>query len=193
MHAFRGTGILLLFCILPVAAQNPDRFASPAAGFSLHKPTGWTFVGSRTRADVTKEELQKAFEQQQTVTLVAMTNPEALLSDFQVTLIPRGQRLAAASPKQILELLVLPSVQERHPELKLESPVRELKLSGHAAAEYVATDTVRTKELAMPVRVRAILVARGSFFYLIDVMAAAGDEQSSRDFEKILSSITIDR
>lgn len=193
MRILRCAVIVLSLSILPAAAQDADRFASAPAGFSLNKPAGWTFISSRTKADVTSADLQKAFEQQGTVSLVGMTNPEALFSDFQVTLIPRLERLAAATPKQILELLVLPSVQKQKPGLKLESPVRELKVSGHAAAEYVATDTIRTKELAMPVRIRAILVARGKFFYLIDVMAAGGDEQTNREFDKILSSITIDR
>ena len=121
-----------------------------------------------------------------------MTKPEALLSDFQVTLIERRRDLAFASPKQILELLVLPAVQKGKPGLTLEGPVRELEVSGHPAAEYVATDTLRRDTLAVRLRIRPILVARGRFFYLIDIAAAAQDEQSNRDFEKILSSIKID-
>lgn len=109
-------------------------------------------------------------------------------------MIPRNQNLAKASPKQILELLVLPSLQKGNPGFALESPVRELTLSGHPAAEYIATDTIRTKAMAVPVRVRAILVARGKFFYLIDMVAPAeGGEQTSEDFATILSSIAIEK
>ncbi|MEA2491554.1 MAG: hypothetical protein QOH21_3346 [Acidobacteriota bacterium] len=190
MHGLRCAVLLLSLSILPAAAQ--DRFESAAAGLSLSKPTGWAFVASGTKADVTNEDLQKAFEQQQTLPLVAMTNPQALFSNFQVTLIPRNQSLATASPRQILELIVLPSVQKRFPELKLEVPVRELEISGHSAAKYVATNTIRRGELAMPLRTQAILIARSKFFYLIDFTAAADDDQATRDFEKIVSSITID-
>jgi len=85
-------------------------------------------------------------------------------------------------------------VQKGSPGLKLESPVREFKLSGHAAAEYVATDTIRTRTQAAPVRVRAILVARGKFFFLIDMVAPAeGSDQTDEEFATILSSITIEK
>ena len=193
--------IALSLFLLPIAAQDADRFESASAGFSLSKPAGWTFVSrgrvarSSPNADVSAEELQKAIDQQETVPLVAMIKDQAPFNpDFQVTLIPRNQNLAKASPKQILELLVLPAVQKGSPGLTLESPVRELKVSGHPAAEYVATDTVRTRAMAVPVRVRAILVARGKFFYLIDMVApAAGGDQTSEEFAKILSSIAIEK
>lgn len=193
MNVLRCAVVALLLCSLPAAAADVEKFESATAGFSLDKPAGWRFVSRRPTADVSAEELQQAIEQQKTVALVAMTKDTELFLDFQVTLIPRNQNLAKASPKQILELLVLPSIQKQKPGLTLESPVRELKISGHPAAEYVATDTIRTKDMAMPLRVRAILVARGRFFYLIDmVAAAAGSAQTSAEFEKILASIAIE-
>lgn len=194
MNVLRCAVLALFLCSLPVAAQDSDRFANATAGFSLSKPAGWTFNASRTKADLSDEELQKAFAQKPTVPLVAMTNPAHLFTDFQVTLIPRNPVLAGASPRQIVEQVVLPNLKKRSATLTVQSPVRELELSGHAAAEYVATDTIRTGELAMAVRMRAILVSGPRFFYLIDMFTAAADEaRSKEDFAKILSSITIDK
>ena len=43
-------------------------------------------------------------------------------------------------------------------------------------------------------RVRAILVARGKFFFLIDMVAPAeGSDQTDEEFATILSSITIEK
>ena len=179
----------LFLCTLPLAAQDSDKFVSATAGFSLSKPAGWTFDARRTNASPSAEELQKS-----SVRLVAMTHPEDLFTDFAVTLIPPNPVLADASLKQIVEQVVLPNIRKRSATLTLQSPVRELELSGHPAAEYVATDTIRMEKLAMPVKMRAILVRSGRFYFLIDMFTAAVDEaRAKEDFAKILSSITIEK
>lgn len=190
MNALRLAVMALFLCTLPVAAQDSDKFVSKTAGFSLSKPAGWTFDARRTNANLSAEELQKG----SSLRLVAMTKPESLFTDFAVTLIPPNPVLADASLKRIVEQVVLPNLQKRSPGLKVQSPVRELEISGQPAAEYVATDTIRTGELAMDVRMRAILVRGPKFYYLIDMFTAAVDEaRSKEDFAKILSSITIDK
>lgn len=192
MNVLGRAVMALFFCTFAVAAQDADRFVSAAAGFSLSKPAGWTFDARRTNTSA--EELQKAVAQKASVRLVAMTNPKQLFTDFAVTLIPRNPALAGATPRQIVEQVVVPNLKKRSPGITVQSPVRELELSGHAAAEYVATDTIRSGELAMPVRMRAILVDGGKFYFLIDMFTAAADEAgASEDFAKILSSIAIEK
>jgi hypothetical protein len=193
MKAIRCAVIALSLYTLSAAAQDADAFKSATAGFSLKKTAGWQFVPSaRATPDVTAEELQKAYDQPTTVSLVALMRDEAF-GNFGVTLLPRRPNLEKASPKQILELLVIPSLTKQFPDFKLES-LREVKLSGHAASEYVATYTVRSRVGTMPVRVRAILVPRGKFFFLVDMTAPLeGYEQASKEFASMLSSITIDQ
>ncbi len=192
MKAIRSAVIALSLYTLSAAAQDADTFKSATAGLSLKKTTGWQFVPrERATPDVTAEELQKAYDTPTTVSLVALMR-EAAFGNFEVTLLPRRPNLAQASPKQILELLVIPSLTKQFPDFKLES-LKEVKLSGHAAAEYVATYTVRSRVGTMPVRVRAILVPRGKFFVLTDMTAPLeGYEQASKEFASMLSSITIE-
>jgi hypothetical protein len=209
MNVLRCAVIALSLCTFPVAAQESERFVSATAGFSLNKPAGWRFVSredvnkSRANVRLSDEELQKALDQQKaTAPLVAMikhVEPSGGPGpDFQVTLVSRHPALADASPKQILEL-VLPTLQKGYPDFALESPIREFEFAGHAAAEYVATYTLRTKVRAQggsvfPVRGRLIVVPRGKFFFLIGMVAPREDyDRSNEEYAKILSSITIDQ
>lgn len=192
MRPIRSAVIALSLFTLSAAAQDADTFKSATAGVSLKKTAGWQFVPrERATPDVTAEDLQKAYDAPSTVSLVALMR-EAAFGNFEITLLPRRQNLVQATPKQILELLVLPSLTKQFPDFKLES-LREVKLSGHAGAEYVATYTVRSRLGTMPVRVRAILVPRGKFFFLTDMTAPLeGYEQASKEFATMLSSVTID-
>lgn len=191
MNAMRCAVIALSLCTIPAAAQDSNTFTSATAGFSLKKPTSWTFESlGRTTADVNAEDLQRLHDGPGKLVLVQLSK-EGRLDSFGVTLLGRPPRIAHASPKQVLEHLVLPGLQKGRPGFTLES-LRQVELSGHEAAEYVATDTIRSEAGSMRIRLRAILVARGEFFFLIDMMAPVESyERSSEEFAAILSSITI--
>ncbi|HJQ41407.1 MAG TPA: hypothetical protein VKB93_30060 [Thermoanaerobaculia bacterium] len=192
MKTIQTAVLALSLFTLSAAAQDADTFKSGTAGFTLKKTAGWQFVpGARGTADVTDAELQKAYDQPTTVTLIALMREQSF-GNFEVTLIPKRPNLAKATPKQILELMIIPSLKQQFPDFTLGS-LQEVKLSGLDGAEYVATYTVRSKIGTMPVRVRAFLVPRGQFFFLIDMTAPIqGYEQASKDFAAMLSSIKIE-
>jgi hypothetical protein len=205
MKAIRCAMIALSLATLSLAAEDSNKFESPAAGFSLKRPAGWRFVSreevsaSRSNLRLSDEELGKLVEQQVNAPLVAMIKNDersvGLSPNIQVALRPMEPVLATMSPKDILEL-ILPTVQKGFSDFALESPIREFKLSGHQAAEYVATYTLQTKVAAkggsvFPVRGRTIVVPRGKLLFFIGMVASAGDDQARKEFETILSSITI--
>lgn len=201
MNVVRCAIVFLLVCA-PAVAQDANLFESATAGFSLKKPTGWRFASleqvTKNRASVrlNDEELEKLVQQQATAPLVVMTKHEepfdGLNPSFQVLIRPLPASLAGATPKQILEL-VLPSVQKAYQDFARESPIREFTMSSHAAAESVATYTVRTKEGGVfPTRGRMIVVPRGQFMFLMSASAPPeGEDQSNEAFESVLSSISI--
>jgi hypothetical protein len=207
MNVMRCAVLALSLCALPVAAQDSSRFENAAAGFALTKPAGWRFVSqqevakSHANTRVSDEEMQKFIDQGKgTGPLVAMIKNEVPPSgndpNLQVMLLPLQPVLAAASPKEILEVF-LPPLKKAYPDFALESPIRELKLSGRAAAEYVATYTLQTKVRAkggsvFPVRGRMIVVPRGKFMFVIGMISPRdGDKQAGEELAKIVSSITI--
>lgn len=189
MNILRRLLIGLSLSTDPAAAQNADTFTSKTAGVTVKKPTGWTFdFDGRTTPDVSAEDLQAI--QPGRLTLVQLSK-EGAFNNFGISLLARPPHAAGASPQQVVEYLVLPGLQKGHPELKVEA-LRPVEVSGHAAAEYVATDMIRSPAGNMPVRLRAILVPRGKFFFLIDMMAPiAGYDESTKDFVRILESIVI--
>lgn len=187
MKALHCAVIALSLSTLSAAAQDADTFNSATAGFTLKKAAGWKFV---TNAPVTAEELRKAYDQPATVSLVTLAREESF-GNFGVTLIPRRKNLEKATPKQILEFLVLPSLSKQFPDFQLAS-LQDAKLAGRDAAEYVATYTVLSSVGSMPVRVRALLVPRGQFFFLIDMTAPVRRyEEFDKELASMVSSITI--
>jgi len=155
MNRSRCVVLVVLAITSSASAEEASKFESATAGFAVQKPAGWRFASleqvtrNRTSVRMSDEELQKQLELHATAPLVVVMKHEepydGLNPSFQVILRPLPPSLAEASPKQILEL-VLPTIQRGYPDFALELPIREFKLSGHAAAESIATYTVRTKE-----------------------------------------------
>ena len=199
MNAIRGAAIALTLCVLPLAAQDPNRFESVAAGFSVTKPAAWTFVSQqqalKARGDVqlTDEELQK-LSSEAPAPLVAFMKPvfSGISPSFQVIVHPMEPDFVGLSPKELLEL-ALPTMQSGLPDFAIETPARAVKLSGHHAAEYVGTYTTRDqKGRAFPTRNRLIVVPGKQYLYFIGMTASRdGYDRLSEEFATILSSITI--
>jgi hypothetical protein len=185
--------LLIALSLWPVSAvaQDVDTFTSTTAGVTVKKPAGWTFdFDGRKTPDVSAEDLQAIDDKPGRLSLVQLSK-EGAFDNFGISLLSRPPHAAGASPEQVVEYLVLPALQKGRPELKVEA-LRPVEVSGHPAAEYVATDRIRSPAGTMPVRLRAILVPRGKFFFLIDMMAPmAGYDESSKDFVRILESIVI--
>lgn len=190
MNILRRLRIGLSLFTDPALAQNVDTFTSKTAGVTVKKPTGWTFdFDGRTAPDVSAEDLQAIDGKPGRLTLVQLSK-EGAFNNFGISLIARPPHAAGASPQQVVEYLVLPALQKR-PEFKVEA-LRTVEVSGHAAAEYVARDMIRSPAGNMPVRLRAIIVPRGKFFFLIDMIApVAGYDEATKDFVRILESIVI--
>jgi hypothetical protein len=191
MNILRRLLIGLSLSTDPAVAQNVDTFTSKTAGVTVKKPTGWTFdFDGRTTPDVSAEDLQAIDGKPGRLTLVQLSK-EGAFNNFGISLVARTPHAAGASPQQVVEYLVLPALQKERPELKVEA-LRPVEVSGHAAAEYVATDMIRSPAGNMPIRLRAIIVPRGKFFFLIDMMAPiAGYDESTKEFVRNLERIVI--
>lgn len=191
MNILRHLLLALPLLTDPAVPRNVDTFTSKTAGVTVKKPTGWTFdFDGRTAPDVSAEELQAIEGKPGRLTLVQLSE-EGALNHFGISLLAQPPHAAGASPQQVIEYLVLPALQKGRPEFKVEA-VRPVEVSGHAAAEYVATDIIRSPAGNMPVRLRAIIVPRGKFFFLIDMMAPiAGYDESAKNFVRILESVVI--
>jgi hypothetical protein len=78
-------------------------------------------------------------------------NKEGAFDNFGISLLARSPHAAGASPKQVVEYLVLPALRKGRPEFEVEA-LRPVEVSGHAAAEYVATDMVRSPATTNPAK-----------------------------------------
>lgn len=201
MNAIPGAAIALTLSVLPLAAQDPNRFESVEAGFSVTKPAGWTFVSeqqavkARGDAQLTDAELQK-LALEAPAPLVAFMKPvfSGISPSFQVIIYPMEPDFAGLSPKELLEL-GLPTMQRGLSDFAIETPAREVKFSTHNAAEYVGTYTTRDQRgRAFPTRNRLILVPGKKYLYFIGMTASReGYDRLSEEFAAILSTITIEK
>lgn len=193
-------------CPVLVTAQDAERFESAAARFSLTKPAGWTFVSHEGEPELrmsdedwqhvdeeARKELRKKFEQV-TVPMPLVTIGKTVGSSeviVTVVLLPLPPGVAKVSPRKIVETSFA-GTKKLFPDIKLETPMRELTVSGRRAAEYVARYTLPIDGEVVPMRTASIVVPRGRTVFLIGlVVTRPGDHPYLEDFGKVVSSITI--
>ena len=191
---------------VPVSAQDAEKFESAAVRFSLTKPAGWTFVSHEGETDLrmsdedwqhvdeaARKELRKKFEQL-TVPLPLVTIGKASGSSevlVTVVLLPVPPGMANVSPREIAERSFA-GAKTLFAGIKLETPIRELTVSGRRAAEYVARYTLPIDGEEVPMKTASIVVPRGKTLFLIGlVVTRPGDDPYLEDFGKVVSTITI--
>lgn len=195
---------VLLVLSLSAAAQDSitpssHRFTSKAARFSLVMPDGWSFVShdganirlSEEELKQVDEELRKKVERLALPLPVVMMTRNGASSEGVVSVFVAPLSVKGASPRRILELSFA-EAKKIFPDLTLETPMRELEVSGRPAAEYMATYTVRMTDGAIASRGGLIVVPRGEQLFIINLVAVPPDDrQYVDDFAKIVASITI--
>jgi hypothetical protein len=195
----------------PLPAPQPNRFESADGRFSLTKLENWRFVpieeAKSLRADLKlgDEEMQKKFEKPDaflesngvtklvTITKPGFTGLTGARPMLQVSVRPLEADMPNPSPKNVVSE-TLRELEKLFPDLIVNSPVRELELAGHPAADYVATYALRTKEgRVIPTRNRLVVVVASIRIFFIAMGSAPGDDQSQQELETIVSSIAVDR
>jgi hypothetical protein len=191
---------------LPVTAQDAERFESAAARFSLTKPAGWTFITheGETGLRLSEEEWQRVDEEarkalrkkfeQLTVPLPLVTIGKTVGSSevvVVVVLMPLPPGVANVSPLKVLESSFTEK-KKLFPDVELETPMRELTVSGRRAAEYVARYTLPMDGKKVPMRTASLVISRGKSLFLIAlVVTRPGDDPHLEEFREVVSSITI--
>jgi hypothetical protein len=110
MNVLRCAAIALSLSVLPLAAEDPNRFESASAAFAVSKPTGWTFV-SQQQALKTRREVQLKDEELQKLAaeapgpLVAMMKPvsSGISPSFQAIAYPMEPDFEGLPARQMLE------------------------------------------------------------------------------------------
>lgn len=175
----RSAVLALSLCTLPVLAKDANRFESAEARFALTKPAGWRFTFTVKEGPPP---------------LVAMTKYKkphrGFNPNFQVSRFPLPPAIADLSPKYFLEEM-LRQTEKLYADFTLESPIREVTVDGRVGFEFVAT--FRLPQARAPrVRTRVLVVSRPDSIFVIGMVAPAeGPEQSTEEFAKMLSSVSI--
>jgi len=139
----------------PRPAPQPNRFETSDGRLSLTNPENWRFVpieeAKRARAGLklADQELQKKFENPAaflegngvtklvSITKQGFTGLTGAQPTLEVSVRPLEADMPDPSPKDVVSE-TLHGLEELFPDLVVNSPVRELKLAGHPAADYVA-------------------------------------------------------
>jgi hypothetical protein len=191
---------------VPVIAQDAERFESAAARFSFTKPAGWSFVSheGETELGLSAEDWQHLDEEMRkelrkkleglVVPLPLVTIVKTVGSSevaVTVVLMPLPPGSGNVQARKILERSFA-EAKKLFPDIKLETPMRELTVSGRRAAEYVARYTLPIDGEEIPMRTASIVVPRDRTLFLIGlVVTQPGDDPHLEEFGKVVSSITI--
>jgi hypothetical protein len=193
----------LLIGVTAFAASPADRFESVSMGFSIEKPPAWSFATLQEIADnmdslrFNDSAVQAEFERSPTAPLVMIMKHaepyrEGLNPCVEVVVRPIPPGFVDESASAILQnhLSVL---RRAFKSFKLETPVREIEVSGLPAAELASTQLVETKDgPPFESRSRLVLVPHGKFMFLITASGPpSGPDESAAELEKILKSVAI--
>jgi hypothetical protein len=163
-------------------AQDPNTFASSAAGVSMSKPLGWHFTAQQNAA---------------TAPLVVITRHEepfdGLNPTVKINIRPLGE-WNGSNPVEIVETLTAPLQQAFKDAATVDGP-RETELSGLKAG-YVRVNFTLQSAAGRAFRTSSELwvVPRGSDYFLIEIgRSQTAGEAEKRELRSIVNSIKIDR
>jgi hypothetical protein len=184
-------------------AVDANRFYSPTAGFSIIKPSAWSFASmeqvaaNRAVAQLKDKELQEQIRQRANAPLVAVLKyPEPhddLNPSIQVIVRPTGQ-LENKTGVELMHIVV-PSIQQAMADFAFVEKIQETKVSGMPAAYMKAKYTVSNKEgREFKTLSRMWIIPRGSFMFIISMSGPQeGPDVSETEFKAILDSIKIEK
>lgn len=182
--------------------DDPNRFHSPTAGFTVIKPASWEFASmetvaaQRAVARLKDEELEEQIRQRANAPLVViMKHPEPyddLNPSVQVIVRPLGE-LAGKSAVELMRYVV-PALQLAMADFTFVEEIQEADVGGRSAAytkaKYTVADAAGREYKTLA---RMWIVPRGVFMFMISMSGPQeGPDVSETEFADVLQSIRID-
>lgn len=201
---FKRTIPVLVLLILSACAQNKpvpseNTYVNPALDLAVEKPDGWVFTAAqegRPDGDVRSPQNEESGTQTSaaapTVAITKYPEPHpAINPTFQVQHVVKPS--PELTPEQLLEAAAM-QLQMSVGDFDVTEPLQSTTLSGHPGAmmeaEYLL-QAVETGEV-FAVRTAMWVVERDDELFIISMSGPAdGNDESAREFSRMLSSVSI--
>jgi hypothetical protein len=193
-------GMLLL--ALNVLAQEPTMLAH---GVEVVVPNGWRLAESiefeasqKSQRYASPELMKRVQDATKPETMIALAKYPADYVGFNpsilVTASPIPEELKSTSPDKLLTAM-LPYITHGFFNVRVEEWVASLKIDGNQAARVTTSYEIHANTGRItPVQATAVVVIKGTTFFLIGTSApATGEDDARTAFEKFLRSIRFKR